>query len=61
MWQEYCKRDNNNIDIIIKKMNGLLQPHYMGYRWVECLTYGEGPFGDSNIIDISLLNEIKNN
>lgn len=60
IWQEYCKNeDESKIDTIIKKMNGLIIPHYMTYRWVECLMYGDGPFGDKNIINFTLLNEIK--
>jgi hypothetical protein len=45
MWRTYCKNDENkNIDILIKRMNGIIQPHLMTYRWVECLKFNIGPF-----------------
>ena len=41
-WRQLCV--DKDFDIFIKKMNGLITPHLMQYRWIECVTYKYGPF-----------------
>lgn len=37
LWQKYCI--DNDVDILIKRMNGIIKPHLMTYRWPECVIF----------------------
>ena len=35
-WKEYCERENQDtINNIINRMNGIVEPHLRTYRWIE--------------------------
>ena len=60
IWRNYCRLDSENMDIIIERMNGVRQPHLMGYRWPELLVKENYPFNkENNLIKNKLLNTIK--
>lgn len=60
VWKEYCEKENQDtIDNIISRMIGITEPHLRTYRWIECLVYNDGPFNDSNLVNMKLLKEIK--
>ena len=45
LWRTYCKNDiNTNIDVTINRMNGIIIPHLMRYRWIELLYHKQYPF-----------------
>ena len=44
LWRTYCI--DNDVDILIKRMNGIIQPHLMGYRWPELLYFKQYPFNN---------------
>ena len=60
IWRLYFKADKKNKKELLEKMNGIRQPHLMGYRWPEILVNECKPFDeDSNLIDNKLLKSIK--
>lgn len=60
IWRLYFKLDDKNSDILIEKMNGIRQPHLMGYRWPEILVNECKPFNNnSKLINNQLLQSIK--
>jgi hypothetical protein len=62
IWRKYCNADLNNMNIIINRMKGIIQPHLMGYRHPEILVSEHDPFNEeSNLINNNLLKSIKIN
>ena len=56
IWREYCNADSNNMNIILNRMNGIIQPHLMGYRHPELLVFQHEPFvSENNLINNNLL------
>jgi hypothetical protein len=44
LWRTYCI--DNDVDILIKRLNGIIKPHLMTYRWLELLYFKQYPFND---------------
>ena len=62
IWREYCNADSNNMNIILNRMNGIIQPHLMGYRHPELLVFQHEPFvSENNLINNNLLINIISN
>ena len=46
IWRQYCKDNSDTMDVIIKRMSGLINPNLVSYRWPELLYFKKYPFNN---------------